>query len=205
MSIVCERFVQADMPRTGTVYVSKVLLRKGRLPRAVMRLTDGAAAHLPAWWLRLKGYGEGRTILATVRSPYSWYPSWWAWMRLHGPDHLKGRSFDEALDAALDGEPLSIGLDPQELGAHWPSTGSTWEKATRYYTQNAPGDWAADVLLCGDLGHELAKLGLVDDLPPKHVSKSLPVLTRAQEQRISDVDGGFWLEVLAKLNERRAA
>ena len=88
MSHACERLVHADMPRTGTVYTSKVILRKGRLPRAVVRSQDAAALHLPAWWLRLHGWGESRSIFATVRDPYTWLPSWYAWCVRNAPEAL---------------------------------------------------------------------------------------------------------------------
>jgi hypothetical protein len=221
MSHACERLVHADMPRTGTVYTSKVILRKGRLPRAVMRLQDGSARHLPAWWLRLHGWGESRLIVATVRDPYTWLPSWYAWCVRNEPEALAriGRgsmAWADVLEGALEPHegwgdfPLLIGTRPSEIGAEWApdaAEGGIWSWATRYYTQNALGDWEADVLIGEDIAADLARLGLVDDLPPKHVTRKsdLPTLTAAQRARIAEVEGPLWVQVQDKMRNRRAA
>ena len=221
MSHACERLVHADMPRTGTVYTSKVILRKGRLPRAVVRSQDAAALHLPAWWLRLHGWGESRSIFATVRDPYTWLPSWYAWCVRNAPEALAriGRgsiAWADVLEGALvphDGWgefPLLIGTSPADIGAEWTpdaAQGGIWSWATRYYTQNARGGWEADVLIGGDLRESLASLGLVDDLPPKHVTRrdDLPKLTVSQRSRIAEIEGPLWAEVCELMHNRRAA
>jgi hypothetical protein len=221
VSHACERLVHADMPRTGTVYTSKVILRKGRLPRAVLRLQDGSARHLPAWWLRLNGWGASRAIVATVRDPDTWYPSWYAWCVRNCPKELAriGRgsiAWDAVLDGALTPHegwgdfPLLIGASPSDHGATWSpaaADGGIWSWATRYYTQNALGSWEADLLIGGDLREALAGLGLVDDLPPKHVTRpdDLPTLTASQRARIAEVEGPLWAQAQDKMSNRRAA
>lgn len=195
MPMVHPHYTAIAMPRTGSTWLAGVLSSRGGGPRQLQ--------HDPV--SRLHPHArEGRVIVGTMRDPWSWYASIYAYM-MGGPqwhDHLAAWGLGSlAFEDVMHGwtrdrsgcPDLAIAVVPGMTRADLIPGQGLWTSAMHYF-YGAPDGWGVDILLdCAQLEPAARGLGLDGDMPG-------PVNTAHSKGRGYTLDGyteeiAEWVEV----------
>lgn len=117
MPIATEDFLYVHMPKTGGIWVTKILLGMGGIK------VPGLKRHAPAGDLA-SSWTEGRLMFGTVRDPWSWYVSLWCHLRAGRDGQMLLRALgqgDQSFEAFLRGatDPAVWMNAPQRFTAPW--------------------------------------------------------------------------------------